>query len=80
MGDQIRKRLEPMLIVLEPMTATEGRQAVLTRAALIGQTLSGVTAEAISTALGHDPLLLALHDVDRTPDPQQVLGISSRRP
>jgi hypothetical protein len=73
MGDRTRKLLDPTLIVLEPMAAAEGRRAVTARAALADRTLSEVTAEVISTALGHDPLLIALHDIDRAPDPQQVL-------
>ena len=73
-GDQMRKLLEPMLIVPEPMTPAEGTQAVVARAGLIGRTLSEVTAEAISSALGQDPLLIALHNIDRDPDPQLVLA------
>jgi hypothetical protein len=61
-GDQTRKLLEPMLIVPEPITPAEGAQAVIARASLIGRTLSEVTAGGISTALGHDPLSIALHE------------------
>jgi hypothetical protein len=74
MGDQLRKQLEPMLIFLQPMTAAEGRQAVIARAALIGRTLSEITGEEISTSLGHHPLLIALHDIDHATDQQEVLG------
>lgn len=73
-SDQTRKLLEPMLIVPEPMTPAEGTQAVIARASLIGRTISEVTAEAIATALGHDPLLIALHDIGRAPDPHLVLS------
>jgi hypothetical protein len=73
-GDQTRDLLEPMLIVPEPMTPAEGTQAVIVRAGLIGRILSEVTAAAISTALGHDPLFIALHNIDRAPDPHLVLS------
>ena len=63
-----------MLIVPEPITPAEGTQAVIVRVGLIGRTLSEVSAEAISTALGHDPLLIALHDIDRAPDAHLVLA------
>ena len=73
-SDQTRKLMEPMLLVPAPMTPAEGTQAVIARSGLIGRTLSKVTAEAVSTALGHDPLLIALHDIDRAPDPHLVLA------
>jgi hypothetical protein len=73
-NDPVRKLLDPMLIVPEPMSAAEGRKAVIARAALIGRTVSEVKAEGISTALGNDPLLIALQDIERDPDPHAVLG------
>jgi hypothetical protein len=73
-NDPMRKLLDPMLIVPEPMSAAEGREAVIARTAVIGRTVSEITAEDISAALGHDPLLIALHDIERAPDPRAVLG------
>ncbi|MDP1923696.1 MAG: hypothetical protein Q8N06_10430 [Hydrogenophaga sp.] len=74
MRDQTRKLLEPMLVFPEPLTAAEGKNAVIARAALANRTLSTVTAEAISTALGHDPLLIALHDPNVAPHAHLVLA------
>ena len=54
---------------------SEGRDAVLVRARLDGRELSLLRAEAISRALGHDPLLIALHDQSTAPDPHQTINL-----
>lgn len=74
LGDQERKRIEPLTIAASGFTSNEARDAVLIRARLDGRDLSSMTAEAISRALGHDPLLIALHDQDTAPDPHQIIG------
>lgn len=71
--DQARKRVETLSITCAPLTIAESRQAVQRRAALGGRALSDMEAEAISSALGHDPLLIALHAPSETPDPHSVL-------
>jgi hypothetical protein len=55
------------------MTPAEGRAAVQQRGAMQGHSLSTMDADAIATALGHDPLLIALHDVREKPDPHSVI-------
>jgi hypothetical protein len=70
----VYKKIEPMVLVPEPMSSEEGRAAVLARSSSIGHTLSEVSAAMVSTALGDDPLLIALHDMDSTPDPHHVIG------
>ncbi len=69
-----RKRIEPLIITAGGFTKSEGRNAVLARARLEGRELSSLSAEAISHALGHDPLLIALHDQCTTPDPQKIIS------
>ncbi|PTL83742.1 hypothetical protein [Vitiosangium sp. GDMCC 1.1324] len=71
---QTRKRIEPLLVFGGGFSAREGREAVLARARLAGRELSALSAESISRALGHDPLLIALHDFGATPEPERVIG------
>ncbi len=72
--EQFRKLIEPLLIVAAGFSESEGCQAVLARARLDGRTLSTLSAEAISRALGNDPLLIALHDLDTDPVSGDVIG------
>lgn len=74
LGDQARKRIDPLLILAGSFTESEGRDAVLARARLGGRQMSSLSATSISRSLGHDPLLIALHDQDKAPDPHQVIG------
>lgn len=74
LGEQARKRIEPLIIMATGFTESEGRDAVLARARLDGRELSSLAAAAISRALGHDPLLIALHDQDTAPDAHQIIS------
>lgn len=74
LGDQARKRIEPLIITAEGFTESEGSEAVLARARLDNREMSYLSAQAISRALGHDPLLIALHDQKKTPDPHQIIS------
>jgi hypothetical protein len=49
----------------------EGREAVQRRARLKGLLLSDL--DGISEALGHDPLLIALHEPGNRPQPERVI-------
>jgi hypothetical protein len=71
--DQTRARVEALSISCPPLTVEEARQAAQRRAAVTGRTLSDMDADAIASALGHDPLLIALHDPNRTPDAYHVV-------
>jgi hypothetical protein len=72
--DQLRKRLEELVILCPPMTAEESRAAVRQRALLQGRTISAMDADVIAEALGHDPLLIALHEFTGAPDPNKVIS------
>ncbi len=72
--EQARKLIDPLMIVASGFTESEGRDAVLARARLDRRELSPLSAEAISDALGHDPLLIALHNQRIAPDPHQIIG------
>jgi hypothetical protein len=74
LGDQAKKRIESLIIRAGTFAKDEGREAVLARSRLHNRDMSPLSAEAISLALGHDPLLIALHDQSKTPDPHQVIG------
>ena len=71
--DDARRRIAPLLVTTGGFVGTEGRNAVLARARAHNLTVSSSSAKAISTALGHDPLLIALHDLLSTPDPHRTL-------
>jgi len=72
-GDQARKLIDAKTISVGCFSPEEGSCAVQSRARVNGQELSALSAEEISTALGHDPLLIALHDLDSAPEPNQTI-------
>lgn len=74
MRDQVRKRIEPMIVTASGYTELEAREAIVARARLDGRQLSLLSAEAIARALGKDPLLIALHDQSASPDPHQTIS------
>jgi len=69
-----RRRVDDLTTRFTSFTAVEGREAVLARAALSRHDVSELEADTTSMALGHDPLLIALHDLGREPDPEQTIG------
>lgn len=73
LGDQIRKQLDPLIIFAESFSSIEGRRAVQRRAELGGRLFTDVEADAVSSSLGHDPLLIALYDQDSPVDAHKVL-------
>lgn len=70
----IAKSVEAMTQLDGGMTASEGESAVTLRAQAQRRALSLAQASAISDALGHDPLLIALYDFDEKPTSQAVIG------
>jgi len=72
-GDQARKIIDARTISVGCFSPMEGSCAVQGRARVNGRELSALNAEEIATALGHDPLLIALHDLDSTPEPTQTI-------
>jgi hypothetical protein len=50
----------------DAFSALEGRAAVQRRAEAAGRPISSVTADALTSDLGHDPLLIGLHDPSRS--------------
>lgn len=74
LGHQAKQNIEPLMMTASGFSNNEGREAVLRRAQLAGHSMSPLVAEELANALGHDPLLIALHNPNTEPDPQQVVG------
>jgi hypothetical protein len=62
LSDSTRKQIQSLSTTGTALTMEEGREAVQRRARLKGLSLSDLDAEGASEALGHDPLLIALHE------------------
>ena len=73
-SDEARKRIEALSILAAPFTAEEACAAAERSAALTNVTVSALEASSIASALGNDPLLIALYDFAKKSEPQQVLG------
>ncbi len=73
--EMIRKSTESMTLFPKENSEREGMEAVLKRAqSSSGITLSSIEAAAISKSLGHDLLLIALHDSTRLDGTKSVIG------
>jgi hypothetical protein len=73
LADTAQKQIQSLAIAGPPLTTQEGREAVQRRAKLKGLLLSDLAADSVSEALGHDPLLIALHDPGAQPQPELVI-------
>jgi hypothetical protein len=73
LDDTTRKQIQSLAVVGTALTMQEGREAVQRRARLKGLSLSDLDADGVSEALGHDPLLIALHEPGDQPQPERVI-------
>jgi len=73
LSEQNRTSVETRSIYASALSPDEGRRAVQQKALVVDQTLSDIDADQISQALGHDPLLIALHDLSKSPDSRNIL-------
>jgi hypothetical protein len=73
-SDEARKRIESLSISAAPFTANEARTAIECNAALVNVPVSSLEADNLAEALGNDPLLVALYDFVKKPEPPQVIG------
>lgn len=73
LSDTARKQIQSLSLEGAPLTMQEGREAIQRRAKLKGVYLSELDADAISDALGHDPLLIALHEQGDRLKPELVI-------
>jgi hypothetical protein len=73
LSDTTQKQMQSLAVVGAALTMQEGREAVQRRARLKGLLLSDLDADDVSEALGHDPLLIALHEPGDQPQPGRVI-------
>ena len=75
LGDQARKKINELVLTASSFTPEEGAAAVNRRRHQAGIPITQLDAEAVASALGYDPLLiaLALQDPTATPDPNHVI-------
>lgn len=73
LGEETRKRAHELSVVGDTFSPSEGREAVQLRGKLHGKAVTDLDADAISEALGHDPLLIALHEPSKAPHPSSVI-------
>ena len=62
LSEQGRRLAEPLLLQPKLFTEHDGIAALEARAQMIGYPISKMAAYAVSTALGHDPLLIGLYE------------------
>ena len=73
LDDDARKAVQRLAVIGTAFTPPEGREAVQRRAQAKGLYLSDLEADSVSDALGHDPLLIALHEPGRLSRPERVI-------
>ena len=73
LGDEAQKKINKLVLKASSFTPEEGAAAVRRRRACAGIPITQLEAEAVSLALGHDPLLIALQDPTAKSDPDHVI-------
>src|SRR5258708_4300399 len=68
LSESTRKLVEAASTTVGPFSAAEAVAAIERRAALSGRTMSPLEMSTSAAALGYDPLLIALYDLDEKPD------------
>lgn len=64
LNDEVRKKVNALVIGCSAFSVDEGAKAVAKRHELASKKITNLEAKKISVALGHDPLLIALHNVN----------------
>lgn len=72
--EQDQKRISRLCVMANGFSKEEGTNAVLARGHLAGHPYSRLHAQEVASALGHDPLLIALHDPKEKPEPDLVIA------
>ena len=73
LGDKAQKKINKLALKAFSFTPKESATAVRRRRERAGIPITQLDAEAVSLALGHDPLLIALQDPAVKPDPDHVI-------
>ncbi|RJF90646.1 hypothetical protein D3876_10545 [Sphingomonas cavernae] len=74
LSEQARRLVEPMLVQPKPFTPEDGIAALEAKAKAVDHPISTAASYALSTALGHDPLLIGLHAFGATSTPDAVIS------
>jgi len=74
LNEEARKRIASLAIETNRFSPQEGANAVEQKRCQAGTAVTRLEAEAISSALGQDPLLIALHDPAASQTAEQVIG------
>lgn len=73
LGDEAQKKIRNLTLKAHSFSPEEGSAAVRRRRERAGISITQLDAEAVSSALGHDPLLIALQAPAAKPDPDHVI-------
>ena len=73
LGDESRKIVNELALAVSPLTAEEGIAAVQRRREKAGIPITKLKAGAVASALGYDPLLIALQDPVTESGPEHVI-------
>ena len=73
LGDQTRKQINELVLAASSFTQEEGTAAVRRRQDDAGFPVSRLDAQAVASALGLDPLLIALHNSAEKTAPEHVI-------
>ena len=73
LSEQARKRVNKLVLTASSFAPKEGAAAVSQRREQAGIPITRLDAEAVASALGHDPLLIALQDPTTTSDSSHVI-------
>jgi hypothetical protein len=73
LDDVARKKVQQLAVIGRAFEPSEGREAVQRQAKAKNLFLSDLEADSMSAALGHDPLLIALHEPGRVPRSEHVI-------
>ncbi len=73
LGDQLRKMINELVLPASSFTAEEATIAVQHRWEHAGVSISKLDAEAVTSVLGQDPLLIALQDPTKMPNPNNAV-------
>ena len=71
--DQARKQIGRLILNASHFSVDEGAEAILRRRKHAGNRITTLQATAAATALGNDPLLIALQDSGTASEPDQVI-------
>ena len=73
LNEEVRKTVDDLVIDCSAFSIDEGTKAVAKRHELASETITNLEAEQISIALGNDPLLIALYNINEKPASSKII-------